>query len=119
MARCEQGYLCDVCGEEVSSITESSLYLSFVLGEITARQLLSSPERHIVCNPVQAQFIVDDSFTPIGLDGPFDKRNLDPEQIREQEESITKAWRRLAQLPGSGIPIAEYPLPEFRREKTA
>ena len=27
MARCDQGYLCDVCGQDVEAITESDLYL--------------------------------------------------------------------------------------------
>ncbi len=32
MARCDHGYLCDVCGEEVDSIRDSDLYLRFVTG---------------------------------------------------------------------------------------
>ena len=34
MARCDQGYLCEVCGAEVEEITESDLYLAYVLGEV-------------------------------------------------------------------------------------
>ena len=34
MARCEQGYLCDVCGQDVGEITESDLYLRYLLGEV-------------------------------------------------------------------------------------
>ena len=34
MAPCDQGYLCDVCGDEVEEIFESDLYLRFVIGEI-------------------------------------------------------------------------------------
>ena len=37
----------------------------------------------------------------------------------EQEERVTRAWRRLQQLPGSGLPILEYPLPEVRVTKHA
>ena len=33
MARCEKGYLCSVCGQDVEAITESELYLQYVLGE--------------------------------------------------------------------------------------
>lgn len=33
MAGCERGYLCTVCGREVEEITESDLYLRYVLGE--------------------------------------------------------------------------------------
>ena len=34
-----------------------------------------------------------------------------------QEERVTRAWRRLQQLPGSGLPILDYPLPEVRLAK--
>src|SRR5260221_9562717 len=74
MARCDQGYLCDVCGEEVAEIVDSDLYLTFILGRVEARALLARPERHIRCNPVQAQFIVDERFPPMNAEGAFDKR---------------------------------------------
>lgn len=57
MVRCEQGYLCDVCKQEVESIRDSDLYLRFVIGELPSRHLLAAPERHLRCNPVNAQFI--------------------------------------------------------------
>ena len=43
MARCDQGYLCEVCGEEVESIRESDLYLRFVTGELSSNELLAAP----------------------------------------------------------------------------
>ena len=55
MARCEQGYLCEVCGRDVGEITESDLYLRYVLGEVPPEQLHLLPERHIRCNPALAQ----------------------------------------------------------------
>jgi hypothetical protein len=112
MARCEQGYLCDVCGDEVEDLTESDLYLRFVIGEIDSRALLSAPERHIRCNPVQAQFIVDPEFEPVVADGPFDKARLDGEDVRRREDLTTRGWRRLQQLKDLGLPVSEYPLPE-------
>jgi hypothetical protein len=112
MARCEQGYLCDVCGDEVEDLTESDLYLRYVIGEIDARALLSAPERHIRCNPVQAQFIVDAQFEPVAADGPFAKANLDAEDVRRREELVTRGWRRLQELKQLGLPVSEYPLPE-------
>lgn len=115
MASCEQGYLCDVCGEEVEEITDSDLYLRFVIGEVTPRELPDEPERHIRCNPVQAQFIVDEAFEPVTVEGPFDKRELDPSDVQAREDRITRGWRRLRELPNSGLPLAEYPLPEFRK----
>ena len=115
MARCERGYLCDVCGEEVAEITDSDLYLGYVIGAVASRDLLSRPERHIRCNPVQAQFIVDERFVPIFVEGPFDKRRLDADYVRAQEQVVTRGWKRLQEVAGLQIPISEYPLPEFRR----
>ena len=119
MARCEQGYLCEVCGEEVDDITDSDLYLRFVLGEIDARNLLTAPERHLRCNPTQAQFIVDENFEAVQVDGPFDKAKLDPQYVSQQEELITRAWKRLQEVRSLGIPISEYPLPEVLERKAA
>jgi hypothetical protein len=117
MARCEQGYLCDVCGEEVTGIRESDLYLRFVTGELDARQLLSARERHLRCNPVTAQFIDDAAFEPVRVDGDFDKQLFDPAWVAERTELITRGWRRLQELGGQteAIPLADYPLREFRR----
>ena len=112
MARCEQGYLCDVCGEDVEAITESDLYLRYVLGEVSPLALPTMPERHIRCNPATAQYILDAAFAAISCDGMFAKANLDPAFVAEQEARVTRAWRRLQQIPTLGIPITEYPLPE-------
>ena len=65
MAVCEQGYLCEVCGQEVEEIHESDLYLRYVLGEVEAELLDRLPERHIRCNPALAQFIVAEGFEPV------------------------------------------------------
>jgi hypothetical protein len=112
--RCEQGYLCDVCGKDVEEITDSDLYLRYVLGEVPPDRLTTTPERHIRCNPTMAQFIVDDKFTPVRCEGPFAKEQLDTAFVAEQEERVTRAWRRLQELPGLRLPIEEYPLPEVR-----
>lgn len=119
MARCEQGYLCDVCGDEVEDITDSDLYLNYVIGEIDARSLLSAPERHIRCNPVQAQFIVDPQFPPVIIDGPFAKQNLDADDVRRREELVTRGWQRLQDLKVLGLSVSEYPLPEVLARKRA
>lgn len=114
MARCDQGYLCDVCGEDVENITESDLYLRYVLGEVAPEALTGSQERHLRCNPVVAQFIVDPGFEPVLFPGPFDKRSLDSEFVRAEEARITLGWRRLQEIPKLGVPVTEYPLPEVR-----
>lgn len=115
MARCERGYLCDVCGAEVEEITDSDLYLRYVLGEVPPEQLHLSRERHIRCNPVTAQFIVDPAFEPIVCPGPFAKQCLDAASVAEEEARVTRAWRRLQELPALGLPILEYPLPQVRK----
>src|SRR5437660_2163183 len=114
MARCEQGYLCDVCGQDVEEMTESDLYLRYVLGEVPPEQLHRMPERHIRCNPSLAQFIVDPAFEPVRSDGAFAKENLDGAYVAEEEARVTRAWQRLQELPRSRLPIIEYPLPEVR-----
>jgi hypothetical protein len=115
MVRCEQGYLCDVCGCDVEGITESDLYLRYVLGEVSPLALPTAPERHIRCNPATAQYIVDSAFAPVICDGVFDKKNLDPAFVAEQEKRITRAWQRLQEIPRLGVPLTEYPLPEVQQ----
>jgi len=69
-------------------------------------------ERHIRCNPATAQYIVDPAFEPCPCDGFFAKESLDPQFVREQEERVTRAWRRLQEIPKLRIAIPQYPLPE-------
>ena len=114
MARCDQGYLCDVCGQDVEQITESDLYLRYVLGEVSPLALTKERERHIRCNPAMAQYIVDAAFEPVRCDGVFAKETLDAAYVQEQEQRITRAWRRLQAIPTLGLPITEYPLPEVQ-----
>lgn len=108
--RCDQGYLCDVCDLAVDDITESSLYLRYVIGEIPVRELMSHPERHLACHPYLAQFIVAADFPPVTLEGAFAKANLDPEEAARLEDLITRGWRRLNEVRSLGIPISDYPL---------
>jgi hypothetical protein len=119
MAQCDQGYLCEVCGDEVEFVEGSDLYLRFILGEVEARQLLSTPERHLRCNPVVAQFIVDPAFEPVIVEGVFSKTELDPASVREREALVTRAWRRLQEVRSLGVPISEYPLPEVLVRRVA
>ncbi|HEX6983782.1 MAG TPA: hypothetical protein VF170_00330 [Planctomycetaceae bacterium] len=116
MARCDEGYLCEVCGREVKGITDSDLYLRYVTGEIDAQALLASPERHLRCNPFLAQFIVDSAFESVAVEGPFAKANLDPAEVAAKEDLVTRGWRRLREVRRLGLPISEYPLPETRIE---
>ena len=114
MAVCEQGYLCEVCGGDVADVTESDLYLRFVLGEVDPETLHVQPERHIRCNPTLAQFIVADGFAPVLVDGFFAKVQLDAAFVAAEEARVSRAYRRLFELRAHGLPITEYPLPEVR-----
>jgi hypothetical protein len=110
MASCDEGYICEVCGQPVEEIVDSDLYLRFILGLVPFDELTRTPERHIVCNPVQAQFITCDEFELVSVEGPFDKRELDPTDVDRQEKQVTTAWKRLQEMSGSGLPVEDYPL---------
>ena len=112
MAKCDEGYLCDVCGQDVATLGDSDLYLRYIIGMLDPEVLHTTPERHIRCNPSLAQYIVDSNFEPVVVEGPFDKRTLDDEYVRSQEELLTRGWRRLLEVAGGELPIVEYPLPE-------
>ena len=112
MARCERGYLCEVCGAEVEEITESDLYLAYVLGEVPPEQLHLRRERHIRCNPERAQYIVDPGFPPVRCEGFFAKEALDADYVAGEEARVTRGWRRLQEIPSLSIPIIDYPLEE-------
>ncbi len=114
MAKCDEGYLCEVCGEDVAEITDSDLYLRYVTGMLDPEVLHTTKERHICCNPSLAQFITDDDFAPVLVEGPFDKRQLDAAFVRERETLVTRGWHRLREVAHLDIPIIEYPLPEVR-----
>jgi hypothetical protein len=113
VAQCDEGYLCDVCAKDVEAIIDSDLYLRYVLGEVHPEQLHRTPERHIRCNAILAQFIVDPAFEPIVCPGAFSKKELDGEFVAEEERRVTRGWRRLQEIPSLGLTtIQEYPLPE-------
>ena len=111
MARCDEGYRCDVCGADVEELVDSDLYLRYVIRMVDPETLHTSPERHIRCNPVLAQFIVDDAFPPVSVPGDFDKRTLDLRFVQQREALVTRGWRCLRELAGTEIPVIDYPLP--------
>lgn len=116
MARCDQGYLCEVCGLEVEDITDSDLYLRYVLGEVDPETLHQSPERHLRCNPSLSQFIDDPDFEPVEVEGPFSKHDLDAEYVAEETGRVSTAYRKLQEIYRSSrnTPITEYLEPEIQ-----
>lgn len=117
MAKCDEGYLCDVCGKDVARLSESDLYLRYVCGMLDPEVLHTTAERHIRCNPSLAQYIVDDDFPRVSVEGAFGKEALDPKFVRQREELVTRGYRRLKELMQLDLPIIDYPLPEVRDEK--
>lgn len=115
MAKCDEGYLCSVCGGDVENVTDSELYLRFVIGLIDPELLHATPEKHIRCNPALAQFIVADDFEPIALADEFSKEHLDATYVSEREELVTRGWHRLKEIRSfQDTSILEFPLLEIR-----
>jgi hypothetical protein len=113
MAKCDEGYLCGVCGGDVENVTDSDLYLRYVIGLVDPELLHSTKEKHIRCNPTLAQFIVADDFEPVTVEGDFSKESLDPVYVRERESLVTRGWERLKEIRGLGeVSILDFPLPE-------
>jgi len=98
---------------------DSDLYLRYILGEVESGQLMAIPERHLRCNAVIAQFIVAPEFLPVFVEGPFDKRQLDANDVARREERTTRGWRRLQEVRGLGVAINEYPLSNEEKRKNA
>lgn len=113
MAKCDEGYICQICGEDVENVLQSDLYLRYVIGEVDPELLHTTPERHIRCNPTLAQFIVADDFEPVCVDGDFCKSKLDPEYVARQQDLVTRGWHRLKEIKAmQDVSILEFPLPE-------
>lgn len=110
MAKCDEGYRCDVCGRDVEAIVDSDLYLRYILGEIAIERLHLHPERHIRCNPTISQYIVHQDFPPIHCGGDFNKLSFDADYVRTEEARVTAGWLRLQAIPTARLNLAEYPL---------
>lgn len=116
MAKCDEGYLCEVCGAEVEALTDSALYLQYVIGWIDPERLHTHRDCHLRCLPALAQFIVDDRFAAVISEGPLDKRQLDPDFVAKRTELVTRGYCRLHELETSrsGTTVVDYPLAEAR-----
>lgn len=120
MARCDEGYLCRVCGEEVEHITDSSLYLRYVIGEIDPELLHLEPDIHLSCIPSLSQFIADERIGIIECGkNDFKKELLDPSFVKERTEIVTRGYRRLWKIREERrkpLTVVEYPLEEFSKK---
>jgi hypothetical protein len=116
MAKCNTGYICQVCHEEVKGLTQSDLYLRYVIGRVDPETLHLQPERHIRCNPSLAQFIEDENFESLKIDPDFSKANMDADYVSQQTKLVTRGFERLKEISKSSLSVLEYPLKEFRRQ---
>lgn len=116
MAKCDEGYLCEVCGQPVERLSDSALYLQYVIGWIDPETLHTRRECHLICQPTLAQFIEHEGFQSVTVEGDFDRRKLSPDFDLSRAELVTRGYRRLRELQSSrrGLPISEYPLAEVR-----
>lgn len=114
MAKCDEGYRCEVCGRDVARMIDSDLYLRFVIGELDPELLHTSPERHIRCNPVLAQFIAHDDFEPARVEGELSRDALDGEFVRCRVALVSRGYRRLIEIAADDTrrDVTSYPLPE-------
>jgi len=115
MAKCDTGYLCKVCGIQVDQITQSSLYLRYVIGDVPVEALFSSPECHLLCDPDISQFIVAPEFERGDHPPVTNELSLTLEERQRMEDLTTRGWQRLQKVRGLNLPISEYPLDEVRR----
>ena len=99
---------------EVEHLHESELYLRYVIGELDPELLHTTPERHLRCNPVLAQFIAHPEFEPVNIEGPFSVQELDAAFVAERCELVTRGFARLLEIEaiGGDRDVTQYPLPE-------
>lgn len=114
MAKCDEGYLCEVCEQPVEGMINSALYLQYVIGWIDPETLHTRRECHLTCLPTLSQFIEDDRFESVRNEGEFDRRTMDQEFVRERTELVTRGYQRLWELQTKrrGLAVTDYPLPD-------
>ncbi len=114
MAKCEQGYLCSVCGKEVEEICDSELYLRYTIGWLDPERLHIAPERHLHCNPALSQFIQHERFANLQVPPNLEKKGLDPTFVAKRTDLLTRGYVRLLEIQQAEhtVSLTDYPLPE-------
>ena len=61
MAKCDEGYLCDVCGQDVAELKDSDLYLRYVVGLLDpeGRYILQARLSNAAAPPARLYIKVD------------------------------------------------------------
>lgn len=86
---------CDKCKETVEPFDDARQVMINAGYDKPAVMLFGGP-RHLRCSPSRAQYVVHPCFDPVVDDRPdFDKRLLDPDDVRVREARITKGWMEL------------------------
>ena len=113
MAKCDEGYLCDVCGRDVAEIADSELCTcAYVIG-LADPKSCTAKERHVRSQST-LYVITDPAFDPpvVVRKEPF---KAGP---RPDDGPRARIWSRgagrLPELAGSELRIIDYPLPEVR-----
>ncbi len=116
MAKCDEGYLCEVCGKPVEKLSHSALYLQYVIGWIDPETLHTRQECHLACQPTLAQFIEHKDFVSVRVEGEFDRRTMAADFVAARVELVSRGFARLRELQSArrGVVLSEYPLPEIR-----
>lgn len=115
MAKCEEGYLCEVCGGDVERLRDSALYLQFIIGWLDPETLHTRRECHLRCAPALAQFIDHPTFTPpVVVEGEFSRTQLDHCFAAERSALVTRGYERLCEVDAmrERPAVIEYLLPE-------
>ena len=115
MAKCEEGYLCEVCGGDVERLRDSALYLQFIIGWLDPETLHTRRECHLRCLPALAQFIDDPRFDPpVVVEGEFGRNQLDAQFASERAGLVTRGYQRLLEIDAmrQRPAVIEYILPE-------
>ena len=115
MAKCEEGYLCEVCGGDVERLSDSALYLQFVIGWVDPETLHTRRECHVRCAPTLAQFIDHPTFSPaVVVVGELGRAQLDPQFVAARTELVTRGYLRLRELDAMSMrpAVIDYILPE-------
>jgi hypothetical protein len=108
VARCDEGYLCNVCGLPADTLPESLLYLRYILGEVTVEVLGQAQETHIRCCPAIAQYIVHPAFEPVVCTDVFARQHFPLDFQTSEETRITAAWATLYEAGEKGFSLLSY-----------
>ena len=78
MAALRRSYLCEVCGQDVAVVTDSDLYLRYVLARCHWNACTASRSGTWAATRPPPSTFVDAAFSLVSVPGDFGKASLDP-----------------------------------------